>query len=782
MKKPSPRQREALRIVAEGAFYPCLEKEDGEWYARWRPLAGDNHWVDEYVRSAVVTPLTEDSEDQKHETLHDAWMGALKSLTGLVRWDDRECEAFAAELAEWSGAADEDAAARKSLVFTFRPGDFSVVCAAPHGKRALRALGQSMFVFPPLGGLKRTEAGLAVELSRAEAESFLRAGARELALSGYSVEGVDLAVEISAEVALTAGDDPAAGREGVGAAVRIEIDGEEVTAEELRFLLDQGSSLVYFRDRWIEIDRNRLRSALKALEKNGAAGVSVVRALSFALGIGRFNGIDVGKASLKGWLRGLVNELKRHAGGSLAPAVEASPPGFCGKLMAHQRRGVAWLSFLTEHGFGALLADDMGLGKTAQVIAWALERRRRHPDAPPALVVAPLTLLSNWRHEFARFAPSLKVYIHHGDGRHVASGFRRTVNASDVVVTSYSMLVRDYTDISETVWDALVIDEAQTVKNPDTQAARAIRALSPPCRIALTGTPVENSVMDVWSIEEFLNPGFLDERKTFVERFVKPIAMDERSSAGVRLRKALEPFVLRRLKTDVSISGELGAKREIKEYCSLTAVERREYEAALEDYRVSERRQGDVFALITRLKRICDGEGKLERLVQLLEAVFEAGESALVFTQFVTTGEWLQRELEKRFSRRFPFLHGSLSPEKRDSEIARFNARGCGAFILSLKAGGFGLNLTKATHVVHFDRWWNPAVESQATDRAHRIGQKRTVFVHQFIASGTLEERVDEILERKSRVAGTLVQSGEAFLAQLDGDELIGLVGLEDGT
>ena len=779
-------QREALRIVAEGRFYPSLRKEEDGWYARWLPVSGDNHWVDAYVRSATVTPLTEDAEDQRHETLHDAWMAALKSLSGLVVWDDDECAAFALELKEWSGAADEDVSARKATVIRFSAvspgggtdGVFTLSTAVPRGRRAFRSLGQSMFVFPALGGLKRGGEGLAVELSLAEAESFLRAGARDLAAAGYTVEGADIAATVSAEAGLAAGEERTRREETVKAKLAVKVDGEEVTAEELRFLLDQGSSLVYFRDRWIEVDRNLLKVALRALEREGGSSVSTVKALSFALGIGRFNGLDIEKASLGGWLRGLVNELKNRGAGALAPAAEITPPGFCGELMTHQRRGVSWIEFLTEHGFGALLADDMGLGKTAQVIAWML-RRRRNKSLPPALVVAPLTLLSNWKHEFSRFAPSLRVYVHHGGGRHAASGFRRVARSVDAVITSYSMLVRDYTDISETVWDALVLDEAQHIKNPDTQAAKAACALSPPVRIALTGTPVENSVADVWSLEEFLNPGFLGDRKSFSERFVKPVAADERSSAGVRLRRALEPFVLRRLKTDVTIAGELGEKREIREYCRLTDAERREYEAALADFRAGERRRGDVFALITRLKLVCDGEGKLERLVELLETVFDAGESVLVFTQYVRTGEWLRQELEKRFSRRFPFLHGSLSPKARDAEIRRFNSRPACAFILSLKAGGFGLNLTKATHVVHFDRWWNPAVESQATDRAHRIGQKRTVFVHRFITAGTIEERVDEMLERKSRIAGTLVQSGEAFLAQLDGAELEGLVKLE---
>ena len=278
----------------------------------------------------------------------------------------------------------------------------------------------------------------------------------------------------------------------------------------------------------------------------------------------------------------------------------------------------------------------------------------------------------------------------------------------------------------------------------------------------MTGTPVENSVADLWSLEEFLNPGFLGDRKSFAERFVKPIAADERSTAGKRLRHALEPFVLRRLKSDKGIAAELGEKREIREYCELTADQRREYETALADFRASEHAQGDVFALLTRLKLVCDGESKLERLCELVGTIFENGESALVFTQYAKVGVWLRSELEKHFGRRFPFLHGALSARERDEAVKAFqSSKRPNLFILSLKAGGFGLNLTKATHVIHFDRWWNPAVENQATDRAHRIGQRKTVFVHLFISAGTLEEHVDEILERKARVADSVITEAE---------------------
>ena len=546
----------------------------------------------------------------------------------------------------------------------------------------------------------------------------------------------------------------------------VRVAGEPVTADEIRFLLDQGSSLVYFRDRWIEVDRGILKEALRALEKG--AGKSA-NALTFALGIGHVGQLEIEEVKSHGWLRGLVEELRSAACLSSSVSSPAKLVGFAGELREYQRRGVEWLSFLTEHGFGALLADDMGLGKTIQVIAWmlsAIDGNRQQSAAvgsgKPTLIVAPLTLLSNWKHEFAKFAPGLKVYVHQGEKRHLASGFKKAVVESDVTVTSYNLLVRDYADFSEIKWEALVLDEAQAVKNPDTQAARAIRALTPPKRIALTGTPVENSVADLWSLEEFLNPGFLGPRRDFTERFAKPIAADERSAAGKRLRHALEPFVLRRLKSDKGIAAELGEKREIREYCELTAEQRRDYEMALADFRASEHAQGDVFALLTRLKLICDGAGKLERLFDLVETIFENGESALVFTQYAKVGAWLRGELEKRFGRRFPFLHGGLSAAEREVQIRNFQTfKHSNLFILSLKAGGFGLNLTKATHVIHFDRWWNPAVENQATDRAHRIGQTKTVFVHLFISAGTLEEHVDEILERKARVADSVITEQE---------------------
>ena len=622
-----------------------------------------------------------------------------------------------------------------------------------------------------LRGLRSAGASLEARLSKAEAEDFVRRGARELADAGYSVSGVDLAATSAADV--TRGDKK-------GVRLKIKVAGEEVSAEEIRFLLEQNSTLVFFRDRWIEVDRGILREALRALEK---ADKTKANPLSFALGIGAVGRMEVGEVLAGGGILGLLNRLRQsHDGAANATrgGVAAEIPGFEGTLRDYQARGVEWISFLTDNGFGALLADDMGLGKTIQTIAWILRAlaAKATGAAQPVLVVAPLTLLSNWRHEFAKFAPSLRVYVHQGDMRHVGSGFKKAAAESDVVVTSYALIVRDHREFAEVEWGGIVIDEAQAIKNPDTHAARAIRALGVRRRLALTGTPIENSVADIWSLEEFLNPGLLGDRKSFADRFVKPLATDPSSAQGKKLRRALEPFVLRRLKSDPAVAGELGEKREVREYCALAPAERAEYEGALADYRAGERRQGDIFALLTRLKLACDGfdgetvsGGKADRLVELVETIFENGESVLIFSQYAKVGEALKKMLERRFAQPIAFLHGGLSAAQREEQIALFGGTaGPAAFVLSLRAGGFGLNLTKATHVIHYDRWWNPAVEGQATDRAHRIGQEKTVFVHVFVTEGTVEERVEEILDRKESLAGLLK----------DGEKLWSAIGLAD--
>ena len=656
----------------------------------------------------------------------------------------------------------------------------------------LISLGQAASVFPPLRALR----GGTVELSRAEAETFLQTGAAALTAAGYPVtipdgvagEHVSAAAELETADGATDGPAPAdAAARRITPKLTIRVDGEPVTEQEIEFLLDQGSSLVFFRNRWIEVDRNVLREALRALRATKAKKLSVREATAFALGLGRLGRLRIDEVKAHGWLRGLLNELR----GDQAFAVLPAPRGLRGTMRDYQLRGYSWLAFLAKWGFGPCLADDMGLGKTVQVIAYMLHakeevKKLNLKKLNAALVVAPVSVTTNWARELKKFAPGLKVMLHQGPDRLIGGSFAMACAKADVVVTGYSLLVKDFQMFADASFSALVLDEAQAIKNPDTQAARAARALDAPVKIALTGTPLENSANDLWSIEDFLNPGLLGERRDFEETFTRAIREDAMSGATARLKHILEPFMLRRLKTAPGIAAELGPKREIREYCPLSPAQRRRYEDALAAYRADvaaadgEPSRGRMLALLTELKLVCDGDGKLARLGDLLEGIFANGESCLVFTQYAKVGRQIREFLREEFGRTFPFLHGSLSPSEREAEIAAFNADPePNAFILSLKAGGFGLNLTRATHVIHFDRWWNPAVENQATDRAHRIGQTKTVFVHTFICTGTLEDRIDELLAAKRQLADEVVAGGESFLLKMGQREFERTVSLE---
>ena len=789
--------RAAARTVAAGAYLPHLVEEGGGFAARWLPLDMSQgaffvRLVDGLARFGGRTPL--ETGAARPDTVHDAWLRALRSDDGRLAWpDEDDIHTLMRDLAVWRAPLRVSAADRAALRFTLEPpaeedGTWWLrLASAPRTRAGLVSLGQAATLFPPLGALRGTE----VELDRAAAESFLRTGAQALSAAGYAVDQPPglLGEHIAAEADLSpVSDAPSA---PVTTKLTIRVDGQVVTEQEIKFLLDQNSPFVYFRDHWIEVDRAVLREALRALRDVKGKKVPVHDAIALAFGLRRAGGLRVDRVRAHGWLRGLINELR----GEDRFRVLEAPADFNGTLRDYQLRGTSWLAFLAKWGFGACLADDMGLGKTAQAIAFILHRRATRP----ALVVAPVSVTTNWTRELARFAPSLKVYLHQGPDRFMGSAFNKTCREVDVVVTGYALFAKDFTLFAENAFSALVLDEAQTVKNPDTRISRAVRALNVPVRVALTGTPLENSADDLWALESFLNPGLLGERRAFADAFTRALRTDAHAGAASRLRHILEPFMLRRLKTDPGIAAELGDRREIREWCTLDPRQRALYESALATFRADvadsaidgRTRRGRVLALLTELKEICDSSalvegggdadgGKVRRLDELLDSIFDAGESCLVFTQYARMGRLLRTHLQERFGRRFPFLHGGLTPGQREEEIAAFNDDPePNAFILSLKAGGFGLNLTRATHVIHFDRWWNPAVENQATDRAHRIGQLRDVFVHLFICAGTLEERVDELLESKRHLAGEIVGSGESFLLKMSEREFERMVSLD---
>jgi len=475
-----------------------------------------------------------------------------------------------------------------------------------------------------------------------------------------------------------------------------------------------------------------------------------------------------------------------------------------GQLRAYQGRGFSWLVFMRCWGLGACLADDMGLGKTIQAIALLLHERSGNEPVSPALVICPTSVAGNWEREIRRFAPGLRVLIHHGGDRDSGEAFLETAAEQDVVITSYGLARRDGDLLANMQWGMLILDEAQNIKNPAAKQTRSIRQIPARFRLAMTGTPVENRLAELWSVMHFLNPGYMGSQKSFRSDFSLPIERYRDQKATQRLRRMVEPFILRRLKTDTSIIQDLPEKMEMKDYCDLTPEQATLYQAVVEDsIRQMEaadaegddiKRRGLVLSTLMKLKQVCnhpalfladgsdlpDRSGKLNRLLEMLEVVLSVGERALVFSQFSSMGALLKTCLQDTFGREALFLHGGTSRKQREEMIARFQGEQNAPpiFVLSLKAGGVGLNLTAANHVIHFDRWWNPAVEQQATDRAFRIGQTRDVHVHKYISSGTLEENIDQLIESKRELAESVVSAGEGWLTELSVDELRQVISL----
>jgi SNF2 family DNA or RNA helicase len=569
------------------------------------------------------------------------------------------------------------------------------------------------------------------------------------------------------------------------------IGGKALSGRDLEEVARLKEPLQRIRGNWVETGIDEIHAALEFWKKRKAGSVRAREVVQMALGTADMSaGIRFDGVRATGWMETLLTRLKDKAEIEAIP----TPSGFTGELRRYQERGFAWLDFLRRWGLGACLADDMGLGKTIQALA-LMERERDAGEDRPVLLVCPTSVLANWEREAARFTPALAIMSHHGADRARGYEFMQRAQANGLVLTSYSLLHRDIEDLSSVQWAGVILDEAQNIKNPDTKQAQAARALVTDYRIALTGTPVENHVGDLWAIMDFLNPGFLGAAEEFKRSFFVPIQAYRDREASERLQSITAPFILRRLKTDRSIISDLPDKLEMKVFCTLTKEQGdlyasvvKEAEKRIDDAEGIERR-GVILATLTKLKQVCnhpahflgDGSsvegrsGKLTRLTEMIEEVLEAGDRSLLFTQFVEMGSILQSHLQEITGREVVFLHGGVPKRKRDELITRFQSDDSDApplFVLSLKAGGVGLNLTRANHVFHYDRWWNPAVENQATDRAFRIGQKKNVQVHKFVCAGTLEERIDEMINRKRFLAENIVGTGEGWITELSDDEL----------
>lgn len=574
------------------------------------------------------------------------------------------------------------------------------------------------------------------------------------------------------------------------------VDDEPLDAAEVQMLLDSASDLVRLRGQWVRADSGALRRAARFLAARQGGRVTAP-ALAAALMSDEAEGVEVDAPSTLGWIPS-----------SSSIRIDL-PEWFRATLRPYQLEGVRWLAALSRADTGAVLADDMGLGKTMQVLALtAVEVAGADAtDSPhgPTLVVAPLTLLSTWAREAATFAPELTVAIHHGPDRDRQQGAAARLGAADLVLTSYGTAARDVELLSEIPWRRLVADEAQTIKNPSTAVSRALMAIPAEHRVALTGTPVENRLDELRAVLEFVNPGALGSASTFRARFAVPIEAHRDEAAASRLRALAGPFVLRRLKSDPRVVADLPDKQHIRVDAPLTREQATLYQAVVEDMleQVKESegaaRKGAILSGLTALKQVCnhpahylgDGSallrggrhrsGKLAALDEVLTKILGADEKVLLFTQYKAFGDLILPMLERRAASAVPFLHGGVTAAGRAEMVREFQSpAGPSVMLASLRAGGTGLTLTEANHVVHLDRWWNPAVENQATDRVHRIGQTRVVQVRTLVAPGTVEDRIDELLEAKRDLAELTLGPMAGALTELDDSDLAALVALTD--
>jgi SNF2 family DNA or RNA helicase len=576
---------------------------------------------------------------------------------------------------------------------------------------------------------------------------------------------------------------------------KLAIGDSTIDYDEFKQLAALKKPLVRIRGQWVELDPKEIGSAIKWLEKHrGAKKLPLKETLDMMCAAE--GGPPVTAIDSEGWLETFLKGLA----GTESFTILDTPSGFRGKLRPYQVRGFSWMVFLRKRGFGACLADDMGLGKTIQLIALLLHEREVLGVKVPTLLICPTSVVGNWIREVARFAPGLKTFIHHGVDRATGKEFVEKVSGYDLVISTYNLVTRDWDTIARVDWEGIVLDEAQNIKNPSTKQAQGIRKMKSRYRIALTGTPIENRLMELWSIMDFLNPGYLGSRQSFYRRFVLPVERYGDEKRAWQLKQLIKPFVLRRTKTDPTIIKDLPLKQENKVYCALTREQATLYQSVVDDIMeqigtsTGMERRGLILSGLTKLKQICnhpalflaDGSpldnrsGKLIRLLEMLYEVLSEGDKALIFTQYTKMGRMLQAYLQRCFQREVLFMHGGVPKDKRDNMIERFqNADGPDIFVLSLRAGGVGLNLIQANHVFHYDRWWNPAVENQATDRAFRIGQKKNVQVHKYICQGTLEEKIDLLIERKKDLADKVVGTRDTWLTELSDDELRKLFTLE---
>jgi len=757
------------------------------------------------ARLEVVTPQDE-AEAAALAAELDAWRDGAQIPAGPVRTCFRLAEPAAPDSDPWRVEFALQSADDPSLMIPAADiwaghgaaflGFSRATGASPGGdpvEELLAGLGAAARLFGEVEDALREAAPAQVELDTPGAFRFLKETGPLLAGAGFGVLLPDwvrkarLGLKLTTRSQTPSATSVTGPKFGLGDLVNFRYDvavGDEALEEaELAELARLKVPLVRLRGQWVELDDAHLKAALKFLERNQAGTMTAADALAAGLR-GPDADVPLVGVDADGWLGDL---LSGQADRRLRPTT--TPAGFSGQLRPYQERGLSWLSFLGELGLGGVLADDMGLGKTIQLLSLISAQ-----PGGPTLLVCPMSLVGNWQREAARFTPDLRVHIHHGADRLDGESLASALAGADLVITTYGVATRDQAALSQVRWARVVCDEAQNIKNHATKQARAIRGLPASARIALTGTPVENRLSELWSIMEFTNPGLLGPAQRFREKYAVPIERHGSEDAARALKRITQPFVLRRLKTDKTIISDLPDKQEMKVWCNLTPEQASLYAATVTDMlsRIEDAaddisRRGLVLATMAKLKQVCnhpahllgDGSrlpgrsGKLARLEEICDEIVAEGDKALCFTQYAEFGRMLQPHLAARLGCPVLFLHGGTTKKQRDAMVAQFASLDEPTlFLLSLKAGGTGLNLTAASHVIHVDRWWNPAVEDQATDRAFRIGQQRNVQVRKFVCVGTLEERIDAMIEEKKALAEQIVGTGESWLTELSVDDL----------
>ena len=782
--------QEDAGVKASSAQLQALESGLRAW-KRSLSAAGDNT---SRVCFTLVSPEQESSKP-------DAKVWRLNY--GLQARDDQSIQLSASQVWENGISSIPEYATR------FRQPQEKLLTGLGYAARLFQSILPSLETSKPAGA----------DLDTTEAYRFLREAAPLMEEAGFKItpppwwdsKGARLAVRLRLEPEDTdIVPRTTSGKMGLDQLVRftweLSLGGERITREEFERLAGLRSPLVQIRGQWVQLESEQLDAASKFWSRQQQTGsMNLVQAALYSLGGEEASdGLPVDEVIVDGWVREWLQQLEDQ--GRLIMLEQ--PDGLKGTLRPYQRLGYSWLTFFRNYGMGACLADDMGLGKTIQALSVLLKEKETNGSLPgPVLLICPTSVVTNWEREVRKFAPTLTTHVHQGAGRLRNSELVDRIKHVDLVLSSYAVVRQDAETIQSIAWWSVILDEAQNIKNSGAKQTQAIRKLQASYRLALTGTPVENRLSELWSIMQFLNPGYLGSQDNFRRYYGLPIEKFGDKEAAGRLRKLVSPFILRRLKSDPAVIQDLPEKIEVKDYVNLSHEQADLYKSVVDDVmgRVQAstgiERRGQILSLLTQLKQICnhpvqwekkDAEsiaaddtflrrsGKIQRLTELLEEIISEGDRVLLFTQYAEMGKLLASWLPRQMGVGVQFLYGQTPPEMRDQMVKRFqeDPHGPSIFILSLKAGGIGLNLTRANQVIHFDRWWNPAVEDQATDRAYRIGQNRNVQVHKLITVGTLEERIDDMIESKKGLADAIIASGDQWLTEMSTEELRDMVTL----